>query len=305
MSIKDMLDRFKMSKPEAWVGGGVAVMAGSAIYGMVKAYNLKDELRDINKDISYAAEKKEKADTDSDKKDASKALRTAKIRKGLAIATTFGPAIAGEAIGAGMIFKGTKMLRKETIALAAAYASVDGAFRAYRGRVADKYGEETEKELYYGMDKKTIEVTETDENGKEKKSKIKAYTIGDENDLSPYARIFAYGESLAAEKNDEYNEAFIMGTWQTLDRAFKAKGFLFLNEFYEEYGYKPTIAGQAVGWVYDKDSDTHGDNRVDINLQTVWRKDEMGKYEKVYILDPNVDGDIRSHLLKIGLIDEQ
>lgn len=303
MNVKDLITRVKVSKPEAWVAGGVAVMTGTAIYGCVKCYKLKDELKQTGTDIAKAAELKEKAETDEEKKEAVKALKTAKTKKVLAIATAVGPVIAGETIGGCMIFRGTKMLRSENLALAAAYATLDGTLRAYRKRVQDKYGEETEKELYYGLEKKEFTVTETDEEGHEKKTKVKGYVAGP--GLSAYARYFAYGDSEAAEKNDEYNETFILGMESDLNRVLVTKGYLTLNQWYEAYGYKPTLAGQDVGWVYDQDSDDHGDNRINVFKEQVYRKNEhTGKYEKVWILDPNVDGDIRSHLLKIGLVAE-
>jgi hypothetical protein len=63
-------------------------------------------------------------------------------------------------------------------------------------------------------------------------------------------------------------------------------------------------AGQAVGWVYDKNREDHGDNWVDFGIQEVYRKrsDKPGDYEKVFLLDFNVDGPIMDHAEDKGLI---
>ena len=69
-------------------------------------------------------------------------------------------------------------------------------------------------------------------------------------------------------------------------------------------GIERSIAGQCVGWVYDKNREDHGDNYVDFGIQEVYRKRsaEPGDYEKVYLLDFNVDGPIIDHAQEKQLI---
>ena len=57
-------------------------------------------------------------------------------------------------------------------------------------------------------------------------------------------------------------------------------------------GAKRTKAGQRVGWVYDEEHPV-GDNYVDFGMFDVRRekaRDFINGYEKVIVLDFNVDG---------------
>ena len=121
---------------------------------------------------------------------------------------------------------------------------------------------------------------------------------------SDYARYFAYGEAAAAEPSEEYNIFFLKAQQELANHMLMAKGFLFLNDVYEMLGIEKSLAGQAVGWVYDRHADDHGDNYVDFGIQEVYRKrsNDPGDYEKVFLLDFNVDGSILEHAQKKGLI---
>ena len=121
---------------------------------------------------------------------------------------------------------------------------------------------------------------------------------------SDYARYFCYGEARAAEPNADYNLFFLKAQQELANHMLIANGFLFLNDVYDMLGIDRSIAGQTVGWVYDKNMQDHGDNYVDFGIQEVYRKksDEPGDYEKVFLLDFNVDGSILDHSLDKGLI---
>ena len=59
-------------------------------------------------------------------------------------------------------------------------------------------------------------------------------------------------------------------------------------------GIERTKAGQIVGWVYDEDNPL-GDNYVDFGIYDINReksRDFVNGYERVILLDFNVDGNI-------------
>ena len=78
--------------------------------------------------------------------------------------------------------------------------------------------------------------------------------------------------------------------------VLKTKGFIFLNDVYDLLGIPRTKAGQIVGWIYDPENPEHmGDNYVDFGIFDSNReknRDFVNGYEKVIILDFNVDGPI-------------
>ena len=88
-------------------------------------------------------------------------------------AKAYGPALACGVISAGTNVKCYKLQKKTNIELAGAYMALDQGFKKYRDGVAERFGDEVDKELRAGV-KKDQEVIETDENGKEKTKKKKA-----------------------------------------------------------------------------------------------------------------------------------
>ena len=110
-------------------------------------------------------------------------------------------------------------------------------------------------------------------------------------------------EAKGAEANEDYNRFFLRAQEEMANHMLRARGVLFLNEVYDMLGIDRSIAGQAVGWVYDRDSED-GDNYVDFGVQEVYRKksDAPGDYEKVFLLDFNVDGAILGHSVDKGLL---
>jgi hypothetical protein len=79
---------------------------------------------------------------------------------------------------------------------------------------------------------------------------------------------------------------------------------MMLNEVYELFGIKPSIAGNRVGWVYDP-ANPSGDNQIKLRIQRVYREkdDGSGEWEQVIMINPNVDGMVEEKMVKLGLID--
>ena len=84
---------------------------------------------------------------------------------------------------------------------------------------------------------------------------------------------------------------------------FRAHRKMMLNEVYEMLGIKKSVAGNHVGWIYDKNT-PEGDNYIDFRIQEVYREREDGDgWEKVYMIDPNVDGMVEEKMVRLGLMD--
>ena len=296
----------RRNSPQILVVGGIVSLIGAGVLACLATKKL-DAVQEDHKAQKERIENrtiKPSEDPEEQKAEIQKDLKKEQTHYILEIAKLYsGPAILAVG-GAFSILKGNDIWKKRNLALAAAYTTLDGAYREYRERVIDRFGEEVDKELRTGTHKEKIEVTETDENGKEKKVKTNALVAGPK--LSGYARYFAYGDSKAAEPNADYNEMFLKGMQTTFNKMLKMKGFVFLNDVYEALVYERTIAGQSVGWVYDRHRDDHGDNCIDLRIEEVYRvcEDRPGSWEKVHIIDPNVDGDILDHLIENGLIEK-
>ena len=235
--------------------------------------------------------------------DERKELTKAYLKTAGRITALYAPSVAISALSAASILTGNNILRKRNIALAAAYAAIDRGFKDYRGRVVDRFGADVDHELRNDLHQEKIDETVTDEDGKKKKVKKSVVVVGD-GGLSDYSRYFAYGDAKGAEHNADYNLFFLRSQQDLANHILRANGFLFLNEVYDMLGIERSIPGQTVGWVYDKNKDDHGDNYVDFGIQEVYRKrsDNPNDYEKVFLLDFNVDGSILDHSLDKGLM---
>lgn len=289
----------KRHAPEILVYSGVLGMAASAVMACFATRKLDGVMEEHGKRLEAvkALPAPEEAKAEEVANEAPRALTGAYLKTGLDIVLLYAPSAILGALSAAGILTGNHILQKRNLALAAAYATIDASYRQYRGRVSARYGEEAENQLYNNLHTETVIVTETDENGEEKKVEKNLLVL--EDAPSDYARIFAPGEAKSAEESMDYNMFFLRSQQTLANVMLKSNGFLSLNDVYDMLGITRSIAGQTVGWVYDKESEDHGDNYVDFGIQTISRKRSPapGDYEEVILLNFNVDGDILSHAL--------
>ena len=247
-----------------------------------KLSTIMEESKNNLEAIHKCSEDKEMADTYS-VEDAKKDTTIVYVQTGVKLAKLYAPAIA---VG---IVSATSILAANNI-MTAALTTTDQAFKEYRSRVVDKFGEQVDKELKYDIKAKKFEETVTDpETGKEKKSKN---TVSIANPgCSEYARFF--DETCKGyERETQYNLMFLRAQQQFANDKLVADGFLFLNDVYDMLGIDKTPTGQLVGWKYDELNNDVGDNYVDFGIMETNRETEDGGYEPVILLDFNVDGDI-------------
>lgn len=287
--------QLKKHSPEILVVAGVVgtvVSAVMACKATTKISTIIDKTKEDVGTIHQCLEDESLAEEytlDDSKKD----LAIVYIQTGVKLAKLYAPSIMLGALSITGILASNNILRKRNVALAAAYATVDQGFKDYRRRVVDRFGEQIDRELKYNIKAKKFETIEVDpETGKEKKVK-ETVDIADPNAYSDYARFF--DESCTGwEKNSEYNLMFLRAEQNYANDRLKARGHLCLNEVYERLGFPCTKAGQIVGWVYNLDK-PNGDNYVDFGIYDMAReksRDFVNGYERVILLDFNVDGNI-------------
>ena len=213
----------------------------------------------------------------------------------------YAPWVVLGATSIGCIVASNNILRKRNVALAAAYATVDKSFKAYRGRVVERFGEEVDYQLRHNVKVKEIEETVTDENGNVKTITRTVNAI-DPEDVSEYARFFEEytrddeGNVIKNpywESSGEYRIMFLKSVERYMNDRLRVTKRVFLNEVYEALGLPKSKEGQIVGWVYDPDNAV-GDNYIDFGLY----KSEQNYSDFLYgekeaiLLDFNVDGNI-------------
>lgn len=280
---------------------GTVAVVGAAVWACKKTLKLPETVEKAKKDIQ---EIKETIPAE-EKKELTKALTVSYAHAGLDILKLYrGPLVVGT-LGISSILAGTNELQARNAALTATVTSLESMYARYRKNVVERYGEEVDKEMRYGLKKETVKEQVVDEKtGKKKTVKKDILIMPDGNvfdDISDYARIWEAGAStMFDEGSREYNMLFLKQTQENANRILKKKGYLFLNEVYEMLGFPPTEAGQRVGWIYDKrhkvtDKDYINDNFVDFGITTVNRpgnEDFINGFVPYILLDFNVDGDI-------------
>lgn len=185
------------------------------------------------------------------------------IRYGYKLGKCYAPAIIAGALSLAGIFASNHEHRKNYAELAAAYVTLDGAFKAYRKNVVETFGEEVDQAMRYGLKTKKVDETETDEEtGKTKKVK-KNETVIDGNTVSGYAKIFdedntCYTTRKAPNGLKMTDELLCMDFLKRQEAAanfninHNKDGVYFLNEMYNLHNFKRTKAGNKVGWSKSK-----------------------------------------------------
>lgn len=284
--------KFKKHSPEVLIVAGTIGVVASAVMACkatTKAGKIKEEMNEEMDKIHEIAEAHREDYTEEDLKKDTTIVYTQTAVKYVKL---YAPSVALGVVSLTCILASNGILRKRNIALAAAYTAVDKGFKEYRGRVVERFGTELDKELRYNIKAKEFEEPVVDEKGKEKIKK-ETVSVADPNLYSDYARFFDDG-CLGWSKDAEYNLTFLKQQQNYANDLLKKKGHLFLNEVYDMLGIPRTRAGQVVGWIYDEKHPI-GDNFVDFGIYDMNRekvRDFVNGYERVILLDFNVDGNI-------------
>lgn len=286
--------KFKKHSPEILAVAGVVGIVTSGIMACKASTKLSGVIEETKEQLDQVHDYVEKNGF-SDKyteEDSKKDTAIIYTQTAVKLVKLYGPAVILGTLSITAMLTSNKILRKRNIALAAAYTTVDKAFKDYRGRVVERFGEELDRELKYNLKSKEIEEVITDENGEETSVK-KTVKAMNPNDISEYARFF--DESCSSwNKSQFHNQMFLKQQQNYANDLLKAQGYLFLNDVYKMLGMDVAPYGQVVGWIYDEKNPV-GDNFVDFGLYDL--NDEAKRLfingrERTILLDFNVDGNI-------------
>ena len=281
--------KLKKHSPEILVVAGIAGTVVSAVLACkatTKVAEILDEtkgtLDTIHEGMETGAINGQEYTTEDGKKD----TVVVYAQTGMKLAKLYGPAIILGTLSITSILASNNILRKRNVALGAAYAAIDKSFKEYRGRVIERFGEQVDTELKYGIKAKKFEEIEVDpETGKEKKVK-KTVMVADPNLQSDYA-VYFDSKSRNYETNPDYNRMFLKAQQAFANDKLQTRGHLFLNEVLDDLDLPRTPAGQIVGWTKDGP-----DGYVNFRIVEVERETEDCRHEPTLLLDFNVEGNI-------------
>lgn len=292
---------FKAKKhaPALLIVGGVVTMIGSAVGACVATRKLDGVLEETKKEIDTIHAKQEESKNTPETelvpytdKQAKKDLTKAYFHCAGQVAKLYAAPVTFCALGTTSILSGANLFRKRNLALAAAYTSVSETFNRYSKGVIERFGEEMDKELRYGVKAKNIIETVVKEDGTEetRAEVVEEYDVL-ESDTDKFFDEFNINfDHLSAEENLK----FLAIQQSVANEKLRRKGYLFLNDVYALIGIQPTKAGQAIGWIYDEKNPV-GDNFIDFGLGN--KNDPsvrrfVNGHEKAVLLHFNHDGNI-------------
>ena len=295
MKIKNVLNKTKLSVvkhgPQFMIIGGVAATVVGAVMACKATLKLSDILDESKDTLDKIHMVENSHNEEYTEEDAVKDKTIVYVQTGVKLIKNYALPMAVMGAGITSILAGNKILKNRYAALTAAYATLDSSFKGYRERVKERFGEQVENEIRYNLQVEKHIVTDEEGNVTEKEVVIAPTNI---DGYSPYAQFYDVGNPYWAEDLSA-RMAFLNAQQQYANDLLISRGYLYLNEVYENLGLNKTKAGQIVGWIYDPEHNDVGDNYVDFGIYNVNRRNCIdfvnGDCEAI-LLDFNVDGNI-------------
>lgn len=290
----------KKHAPTILVATGVAGTVASGVMACkatMKVNEIMEEKNEIVEKIHTCLETMpEKYSEEDSKKD----LTIAYTQTGMKLVKLYAPSVLLGAASIASIIFGHNILRKRNALLAAAYTALNTGFKKYRKNVVERFGENLDRELRYGIKAKEVENVVIDENGNEIITKEVVNTIENPlGDISEYARFFdesstQFRKGTTISKDSGYNLMFLKRNQDYANELLRAQGHVFLNEVYDMLGFERTPKGQKVGWLLDT-TKSKGDGYIDFGIYDGTKEGNrlfVNGLERSILLDFNIDGPI-------------
>lgn len=265
--------------PTALFAVGVVGVVGAAVLASRATLKLDEVLSEANHDLEKVRTAEVEGYSEEDRRQDQVKIY---LRTAFKLSKLYAPAIGLGVVSIAALTGSHVVLSRRNIALTAAYAAVDKAFREYRERVVGALGADRDAEFRWGLEDREI-VEETEEGPVVKTVKDLA------RKGSMYARIFDETNP-NWNSHQMYNQMFLSSVQQYMNDKLRANGHLLLNEVYDALGMDRSSAGCVVGWVYEGG---RGDNYVDFGVFRGDRDSGMRfvrGIENSIWLDFNVDG---------------
>ena len=254
--------------------------------------NVNDQKEELDK--KYADEKDiveidEDGETHVEPNPEKKAeLRTIYVRAAFDIAKLYIPAILITSLSIALIIHSHMTLVSRGIALSGAYMALRSEFEEYRKNVRNRFGEDIDKQMRFGINPQTNGEQTNAENNSNDNSDGQLVLKGP----NPVGRTrFLFDETTSSkwQKDWEYNMLFLQSLEHDFNETLRAnKSHVFLSDILDALGIEQTQSSRTDGWFYDREVE----HKISFGLY----KYEDFDGEVAMWLDFNIDGDIMSCL---------
>lgn len=275
--------RLRKASPQIMFAAGVVGVVGAGVLACRATLKLDETLeKDVTRQLTIQQLTSDGAEGyEAEKYD--RHMAHAKARLLVDVAKLYAPAIGVAVVSIALLTGSHVTLNRRNAAGAAAYATLDQAYKRYRDGVVEKYGKEEDERLRHGV--VTVEETVAKEDGKTKIIK-RERSAG----LSEYAQCFEESNT-NWHPGGNANWFFLNAQERYWNDRLQTHGYVFLNEVLDSLGLQKTKAGQVVGWVA---GEHNGDGYISFGIFENERservRDFMTGVEDSIWLDFNVDG---------------
>jgi hypothetical protein len=283
--------KLEQNKPNILFGVGVVGSVASTVLACRATLKLELAFEKANHDkreAGYVLEDRNRPEYDE--KSYKSDLTKITIRTAVDVGRLYAPAVIVGAASIAALTKSHTMLNDRLAGVTAAYAALERAYESYRQRVIEKYGVEQDEEFRFPREKVKEQNPET---GRDHTVEVVKDTSG-----SPYARFFDE-LSTSWSRDAEINFIFLKNQQNYFNDKLRARGFVFLNEVYEQLGIPASRAGAVVGWTILPGGDGYIDFGIFDGENSSARMFVNG-HEKSILLDFNVDGVIYNKIEQIN-----
>lgn len=276
--------KIEKNSPEILLASGIAgtiVGAVTACKATTKASEIIEEAKD---DLDVIHEVLDMEREDYTEKDYKKDVTIVYVQTAAKFVKLYAPSLVIEGLSIASLITSHNIQKKRLVMVASAYKALDTAFKKYRDRVVETYGEEVDHDIYYGMHSEEIVEETTDTNGKTKKKK-KIVKLADIPDgCSPYAIEFRKYDDNGNLVFSGCNEAYPYMNITTVDCAEKYFNELLpivkritIFEILDRLGYNENFDPD----IYNEYNER---NRV---CGYIYREDDPDQWIHIYLLDKN------------------
>lgn len=277
--------------PELLTAASAASSIGGVVCGCIATTKVKGVIEEFNCRMNALY------DSNLSATDMKKAMVKIYMNAFAKIGALYAPAVFMETVSIVCLINVNRIHKKRMAAMSAAYAALDAAFKSYRDRVIEKFGEKVDEELRLGLKSEIVEETSTDESGNQI-TKVDEQTYVDGS--NPFVRLFNEQTTRYWVGEVSSNLTFIRGVERMLNHDLRINKRVFLNEALGALGFPTTQMGQVVGWRLDE-ANPSGDNYISFGLFNVdgtsTRNASDFKTNNI-VIEFNCDGEILGYLPK-------
>lgn len=309
----------KANYPKWMVIGGTLILVGASIGACIKTYKelpkvldahkeMLSKVKDLKKAHDEGAEIKLPDNEKYTKESYQRHVFCTYMSTGGKIVKIYALPFALALLGVVLIFKGHSTTQKRYLAAAAEGYAISEAFKNYRGRVVDRYGQAVEEELFMNGERKLVTTEETDPITGEKRQVTKDTLCADRSTALDDPWCFIFDEANCPHswsRHPGYNYRHLIDMQNAANDYLKAHGSITLAELMRQIGFKDDdipVDAMRYGWMIDNPLCTDPKKQVvDFGICAM-----NGVYEDVgcflggtpdYLLHFNVQGDIQAAML--------